>query len=81
MKTTNVVTLYGFGWTISYQSSSAGGLLLLDGGNVSIVSPFLDMDDWEPAYVLDYKSVTRQMYIDAFFLSINWDTLDKRFVV
>lgn len=82
MKTTNIVTLHSVRWTISYRNSLYGRLLFPDdGGNTSIVSPFLDMDGWEPAYVLDYKSVPALTYIDAFFLTINWDTLDKRLVV
>jgi superoxide dismutase len=86
MKTTNVVTLFGVGWTISYQSSSYGRLSNHlpsphESGNVSNLSPLLGMLGWESAYQLDYKPVGRSKNIEAFFSSINWDTLDKRLVV
>ena len=82
MKTTHLVTLYSMGWTISYRSPQCGHLLSPhEGGNVSILSPFLGMHGWKSSYVLDYKTADRLNPIDAFFSSITWDRLDKRLVV
>lgn len=86
MKTASVVTLNGVGWSICYQSlcnSRASNHLISQHmlGNVTSFRPILVMDVWERAYVLDSKLVDRAKYIETFFSSINWHTLDKRLVV
>src|SRR5215211_1891151 len=73
----------GVGWAICYQNPANGRLsnhwiTLHEHGNVAGFVPVLVMDVWEHAYLLDYRPAERVRYIDAFFLNINWKTVDAR---
>jgi len=73
----------GVGWAICYQNPANGYLsnhwvTLHEHGNVAGFVPVLVMDVWEHAYLLDYRPAERVRYIDAFFLNINWKTVDAR---
>jgi superoxide dismutase, Fe-Mn family len=73
----------GVGWAICYQNPANGYLsnhwvTLHEHGNVAGFVPVLVMDVWEHAYLLDYRPAERGRYIDAFFLNINWKTVDAR---
>ncbi len=41
-------------------------------------TPLLVIDNWEHAYFLNYQNKKRK-YIDAFFNSINWNEVEKKF--
>src|SRR5262245_39729854 len=73
----------GVGWAICYENPSNGALsnhwiTLHETGNVAGFNPVLVMDVWEHAFILDYKRADRPKYIDAFFLKIDWQTVERR---
>ena len=73
----------GVGWAICYQHPANQDLsnhwvTLHEVGNVAGFVPILVMDVWEHAFLLDYKPSERNQYIEAFFLNIDWDAIDRR---
>ena len=73
----------GVGWAICYQDPANQRLsnhwvTLHQIGNVAGFIPVLVMDVWEHAFLLDYKPSERSQYIQAFFVNIDWDRVEKR---
>jgi Fe-Mn family superoxide dismutase len=36
------------------------------------------MDMWEHAFLLDYKPLEKENYIEAFFSNVDWQSVEKR---
>ena len=80
----SVGVMRGVGWAICYQDPMNGRLTnnwisLHQNGNIAGFNPILVMDVWEHAYLLDYMPGEKWKYIEAFFLNINWNAVEKRF--
>lgn len=72
----------GLGWVILYYDREARRLFNVwinehDTGHFSGAEPFLVMDVFEHAYMLDY-GLKRADYIEAFFKNINWSVVQNR---
>jgi len=72
----------GVGWTVLYRDNTSGRLFNAwinehDGGHLAGCTPLLIMDVFEHAYLTDYQ-LDKAKYIEAFFMVINWDEVDKR---
>jgi len=79
----SVGAMRGIGWTILYHDSLSGRLFNVwinehDVGHLAGAVPLLVMDVFEHAYMIDY-GLKRVDYIEAFFKSINWTVVTKRF--
>jgi len=73
----------GIGWAVLYQDSDNGRLINFwinehDVSHPSGCLPILIMDVFEHAFMLDY-GMKRTDYIEAFFKSIDWKTVEARF--
>ncbi len=73
----------GVGWAICYLNPHNGRLsnqwvTLHETGHIAGFVPVVVMDVWEHAFLLDYKSSERALYIDAFFSNIDWRTVEQR---
>ncbi|MEM0085279.1 MAG: superoxide dismutase [Candidatus Methanomethylicia archaeon] len=73
----------GIGWVILYYDKSANKLLNVwinehDVGHLAGLTPILVMDVFEHAYMIDY-GLRKIDYIEAFFKSINWIEVNRRF--
>ncbi len=55
-------------WISDHELGHLGGLPVL-----------LAMDVWEHAFMVDYLPAQRSEYINAFFNTLNWSTVEKRF--
>jgi len=73
----------GIGRVILYQDPVNGRLVnqwisLHQDGSPARWKPILVMDVWEHAFMRDYKATERAKYVDAFFKSVDWSTVDQR---
>ncbi len=73
----------GIGWVILYLDPQSKRLFNVwinehDTGHLTGGIPLLVMDVFEHAFMLDYGT-NRTEYIKAFFESIDWDVVNKRF--
>lgn len=76
--------LRGVGWVILYYDASSERLFNVwvnehDGGHLAGAKPLLVMDVFEHAFMLDY-GIKRADYIEVFFRSIDWVTVEKRII-
>ncbi|NHV99015.1 MAG: superoxide dismutase [Thaumarchaeota archaeon] len=74
----------GIGWVILYYDPYGGRLFNTwvnehDVGHLSGATPLLIMDVFEHAYMTDY-GLKRADYIEAFFKTIDWKTVEERFL-
>lgn len=74
----------GIGWTILYYDPIGKRLFNQwvnehDMGHLAGCNPLLALDVFEHAYVLDY-GLKRADYIEAFMASVDWATVEERFV-
>lgn len=74
----------GIGWVIMYYDTQSGRIINTwigehDAGHLTGATPLLVMDVFEHAFFPDYGT-KRADYIDAFFASINWAEVEKRFI-
>ena len=72
----------GIGWVVLYQDDVTGGLFNQwinehEVGHPAGCQPFLVMDVFEHAYMIDY-GLKRADYIAAFFKNINWKAVESR---
>jgi Fe-Mn family superoxide dismutase len=72
----------GVGWVILYYDSLSERLFNIwvnehDGGHLAGAVPLLVIDVFEHAFMLDY-GIKRADYIETFFRSIDWVTVEKR---
>jgi Fe-Mn family superoxide dismutase len=72
----------GIGWSVLYQEPADGRLINFwinehDEGHPAGGIPLLVMDVFEHAYMLDF-GLKRAEYIEAFFKSIDWMTVEAR---
>lgn len=79
----SVGSMRGIGWTVLYYDSVSGRLFNVwinehDAGHLAGAVPILVMDVFEHAYMIDY-GLKRADYIEAFFKSIDWTVVIKRF--
>lgn len=73
----------GVGWVVCFQDPICGRLsnhwiTLHEIGNIAGFIPVLVMDAWQHAYLLDYRPVDREKYIDVFFTNVDWDAVERR---
>ena len=73
----------GIGWVISYFDAESNQIFNTwvnehDVGHLSGTIPLVVMDVFEHAYMIDY-GLKKVDYIEAFFKSIDWDVVNKRF--
>ena len=78
-----MAAMRGIGWVILYYDNGANRLFNVwinehDVGHFSGCTPLLVMDVFEHAYMTDY-GIKRGEYINAFFKTIDWDVVSKRF--
>lgn len=74
----------GPGWALLYWDPIAQQFLTgFSGeqhqGHFATLPIILALDVWEHAFLLDYGAQGKTKYIDAFFKSINWSIIEKRF--
>lgn len=74
----------GPGWSILYWDPTAklfqiGFTGEQHQGNFVTLPIILALDVWEHAYLLDYGTLGKAKYIDAFFKNLNWSVMEKRF--
>lgn len=75
-------TMRGIGWVILAHDKTDDRLFNVwvnehDTGHLAGLTPLLVMDVFEHAFMIDY-GVKRADYINAFFSSIDWQTIEKR---
>jgi Fe-Mn family superoxide dismutase len=75
--------LRGVGWAVLYRDPVTGRMTnqwitLHEQGVPAGYCPILVMDEWEHAFLLDYKPSERGKYIEAFFSNVNWDEVAER---
>ena len=80
----SVALTRGIGWTILYYDKQSGHLLnqWVDEhhlGQLTGLTPVLALDMWEHAYVYDYPTSEKKSYIEAFFVNLNWETVEENF--
>jgi superoxide dismutase, Fe-Mn family len=73
----------GIGWVILYYDKVGKQLLNTwinehDTGHLAGAAPVLIMDVFEHAFMTDY-GLKRADYIEAFFMAIDWNVIQKRF--
>lgn len=78
-----VGSMRGIGWAVLYYDTASGKLLNIwinehDVGHLAGCKPLFVMDVFEHAYMIDY-GLKRADYIEAFFKSIDWTAVSKRF--
>ncbi len=78
-----VGSMRGIGWVVLYQDPTNNELFTTwinehDLGHLAGCTPLLVMDVFEHAYITDY-GIKRADYIEAFFHSIDWNVVEKRF--
>ncbi len=76
----------GIGWAMLSYDKKTGQLLnhFVDEqhiGHLVSTSPILCLDMWEHAYVYDYPTSEKKKYIEAFFENVNWEIIEKNFLV
>jgi Fe-Mn family superoxide dismutase len=74
----------GIGWVVTYYDPAGNRLLNTwvnehDAGHLSGATPILIMDVFEHAFMIDY-GLKRAEYIEAFFKTIDWKTVEDRFI-
>jgi len=79
----SVGSMRGIGWVILYHDPIANELFNVwvnehDSGHLASCKPLLIMDVFEHAFMLDYGT-KRADYINAFFKTIKWEEIQKRF--
>ena len=78
-----MAAMRGIGWIVLYLDRKAKRVFNVwinehDTGHFAGCTPLLVMDVFEHAYMLDY-GIKRADYIEAFFRSIDWQVIEKRF--
>jgi len=73
----------GIGWAILFQDPATGHLTnqwvtLHQDGVPAGFKPLLVMDVWEHAFMRDYKATEKAKYIEAFFLNVDWQAVERR---
>jgi superoxide dismutase, Fe-Mn family len=73
----------GIGWAILYYDAAGNQLLNTwitehDAGHLATATPILIMDVFEHAFMIEY-GLKRADYIEAFFKTIDWQIVQKRF--
>jgi len=74
----------GPGWSLLYWDSigktfQVGFTGEQHQGHFATLPIILALDVWEHAYILDHGAAGKGKYIDAFFRSLNWGVIEKRF--
>ena len=74
----------GIGWVVVYADPRAKTVHTVfvsdhEVGQLAGLPVLLALDLWEHAYMVDYVPVEKKNYIDAFFASLNWSVVEKRF--
>ena len=78
----SVGAMRGIGWAVLYEDTASGRLINFwvnehDVAHPAGCAPLLIMDVFEHAFMLDY-GLKRADYIEAFFKSIEWSTVEGR---
>jgi len=79
----STAVMRGIGWVVFYKDRQNGRLINVwvnehDVGHLCGAWPILVIDVFEHAYLTDYQ-LDRAKYIEAFFNSINWDIVSRRY--
>lgn len=74
----------GTGWAVLWYDKNSDTLLngWIDGqhiGQLQCAEPILMLDMWEHAYLMDHSSADKDLYVQAFFGAINWQSVSGRF--
>lgn len=76
-------SFFGSGWTwLTMNAEGKMQVLSLPNGDNPLrhgLKPILTIDLWEHAYYLDYQN-RRAVYLDNFWLIVNWHVVSKRIV-
>ncbi len=75
----------GVGWAILYFDKQSQQLIpaWIDEqhvGQLNGLSYVLGIDMWEHAYVYDYPTSEKKIYIEAFFDNLNWEVIEQNFL-
>ena len=78
-----VAKMRGVGWAVLYEDPETGRLsnhwiTLHEHGHPAGFRPLLVMDVWEHAFMVDYRPMEREHYIDAFFANVDWSEVERR---
>ncbi len=78
-------TVEGIGWAILMLDPMTNALhvVQIEKHNTAAISglkPLLVLDVWEHAYYLQYKN-DRATYVDKWWNVVNWDDVEKRFIL
>lgn len=81
---TAIANMRGPGWAMLYWDKEARQFLAgfvgeQHQGHFATLPVILALDVWEHAFLLDYGTVGKGKYVDAFFKNINWAVVEKRF--
>jgi len=79
----SVGMMRGIGWVVLYYDKESGRLFNVwinehDVGHLVGCKPLLVMDVFEHAFMIDY-GLKRADYIEAFFKTIDWSAVERRF--
>ena len=79
-----VASSRGIGWVVVYVDPRAKTIHTTfvndhEVGQLAGLPIILALDLWEHAYMVDYVPVEKKDYIDAFFATLNWGVIEKRF--
>lgn len=75
----------GIGWAILFYDKKTNRLLTqwVDEqhlGHLTDTSIILALDMWEHSYLFDYIPSQKKEYIEAFFVNLNWEVIEKNYL-
>ncbi len=75
----------GIGWAILYFDKQSQQLVpaWIDEqhlGQLQGCSPVLALDMWEHSFVADYQPSGKKLYIEDFFVNLNWEKVEQNFL-
>ncbi len=79
----NIAMTRGVGWVMAYIDRQTNQIVCTwvdeqQLGHLADLDIILALDMWEHSYMLDYPPSKKILYIDAFFINLNWEVVSSR---